>query len=203
MEKKGLILVVSAPSGAGKSSICQRVLASCPTLSFCVSHTSRAPRPVEVDGQDYHFIPPEEFRRRIGQGVFVEWIENYGNLYGTSFRAMNDVLQRGQDVLLDVEPRGAKAIKEKFPGAVFVFVLPPTLAELKNRLEKRGHESPEAIRARFGQARRELEEVLWYDYTIMNDDLDIAVNSMIAIYRAETCKTIRLRDAIDRFLKQS
>lgn len=198
---KGLIIVLSAPSGAGKSSICRKTLAACPMLEFSVSHTSRRPRPSEVDGRDYHFISREDFQRRINQGEFVEWVENYGNFYGTSIKSMNDVLNSGRDLLLDIEPRGARAIKKKFPDAVFVFVLPPSLKELLNRLEKRGHESPEAIKTRFAQAERELKEVLWYDYVIFNEDLETAIKQMIAIYRAEKCKINRLSGKIDRFFK--
>lgn len=198
---KGLIIVLSAPSGAGKSSICRKTLAACPMLEFSVSHTSRKPRPNEVAGKDYHFISREDFQRRINQGEFVEWVENYGNFYGTSIKSMNDVLNSGRDLLLDIEPRGARAIKKKFPDAVFVFVLPPSLKELLNRLEKRGHESPEAIKTRFAQAERELKEVLWYDYVIFNEDLETAIKQMIAIYRAEKCKINRLNGKIDRFFK--
>ena len=201
MMDKGLIIVLSAPSGAGKSSICRKTLAACPLLEFSVSHTSRKPRPNEVDGKDYHFITHEDFEKRISQGEFVEWVENYGNFYGTSVKSMNDVLNSGRDLLLDIEPRGAGAIKKKFPDAVFVFVLPPSLEELLNRLEKRGHESPDAIKTRFAQAERELKEVLWYDYVIFNEDLEKAIKQMIAIYRAEKCKISRLSGKLDRFFK--
>jgi guanylate kinase len=199
--EQGLIIVLSAPSGAGKSSISRRLLAACPDIEFSVSHTSRTPRPNEINGKDYHFISREDFQGRIDQGEFVEWVENYGNFYGTSGKAMHEILGRGKDLLLDVEPRGAKEIKKKFEDGIFVFVLPPSLDELLNRLEKRGHESPEVIKTRFTQAKRELKEVLWYDYTIFNEDLEMAVNQLIAIYRAEKCKTNRLHGKIDRFLK--
>lgn len=198
---RGLIIVLSAPSGTGKSSICRRLLGSCPEIEFSVSFTSREPRPGEVNGKDYHFISRKEFQQRIEQDGFVEWVENYGNYYGTSLNAINNVLTQGKDLLLDIEPRGAKAIKNKFPDAVFVFVLPPSLDELLRRLEKRGHESPEAIKIRFAQAERELREVLWYDYAIFNDDLETAIRQMIAIYRAEKCKINRLHGKIDHFFK--
>ena len=131
----------------------------------------------------------------------MEWVENYGNFYGTSIKATNRVLDEGKDLLLDIEPRGAKAIKKKFPDAVMVFVLPPSLEELLKRLEKRGHESQEAIKTRFAQAERELKEVLWYEYAIFNEDLETAIKQMIAIYRAEKSKISRLRGRIDRFFK--
>jgi guanylate kinase len=198
---KGLIIVLSAPSGTGKSSICRKVLAACPMMEFSVSYTSRAPRPTEISGKDYHFIARKDFQQRIDQGEFVEWVENYGNFYGTSVKAISDVLNQGKDLLLDIEPRGARAIKNKFPDAVFVFVLPPSLDELLKRLEKRGHESADAIKTRFAQAERELKEVLWYDYAIFNEDLESAIKQMIAIYRAEKSKISRLRGKIDRFFK--
>ena len=193
MTEKGLCIVVSAPSGSGKSTICRRLLAACPDMEFSVSFTSRPPRPNEIDGKDYHFISREDFQRRIGQGEFVEWVENYGEFYGTSCRSLQDVLSRGKDLLLDIEPRGAKEMKRKLQEGVFVFVLPPSLDELLKRLQKRGHETPEAIQKRFAQAASELGEVLWYDYAVINEDLDTAVGQLIAIYRAEKCRTSRLR----------
>jgi len=201
LNDKGLIIVVSAPSGTGKSTICRRLLAACPEIKFSVSLTSRTPRPNEINGKDYHFISHEDFQRRIDEGEFVEWVENYGQFYGTSVKVINNVLNHGKDLLLDIEPRGAKAIKEQFPDAVFVFVLPPSPDELLKRLKKRGHESQEAIKIRFSQSNSELKEVLWYDYTIFNEDLETAVFQMISIYHAEKCKTIRLCGKIDRVFK--
>ncbi len=199
MSDQGLVIVMSAPSGAGKSSICRRLLAACPEIEFSVSYTSRTPRPNEINGKDYHFISREDFQRRIGQDEFVEWVENYGNFYGTSGKSMNEVLSRGKDLLLDIEPRGAKEIKKKFKDGIFVFVLPPSLDELLHRLEKRGHESAEAIKTRFAQAEGELKEVLWYDYAVFNEDLETAARQLIAIYRAEKCRTNRLQSKINCF----
>ncbi|MEE9911969.1 MAG: guanylate kinase [Deltaproteobacteria bacterium] len=199
MPDQGLFIVLSAPSGTGKSSICRRLLAACPEIKFSVSYTSRTPRPNEVNGKDYFFISREDFQKRIDQGEFVEWVENYGNFYGTSGKSMNEILNSGKDMLLDVEPRGAREIKKKFDNGVFIFVLPPSLDELLNRLEKRGHESPEVIKRRFTQAESEFKEVLWYDYTVFNEHLETAVKQVISIYRAEKCKTGRLHDKIDRF----
>jgi guanylate kinase len=198
---KGLIIVLSAPSGTGKSSICRHLLKEHPEIAFSVSYTSRKPRPGEVDGKDYHFISREDFQRRIDEGEFVEWVENYGNFYGTSANTIECVLKDGRDLLLDIEPRGAQAIKNRFPDAVFVFVLPPSLEELLRRLEKRGHETPQAIKDRFAQAESELKEVLWYDYVIFNEELETAIDQMMAIYRAEKCKISRLHGRIDCFFK--
>ena len=202
MSKKGLFIVVSAPSGAGKSSICQRLLQACPELKFSVSYTSREPRPNEINGKDYYFISRDEFQRRIDQNEFVEWIENYGHLYGTSIKTMGDFFEKGNDLLLDIEPRGAKKVKQKFRKGIFVFVLPPSRVELLKRLEKRGHETDEAIKTRFAQAESELKEISWYDYIIFNEDLETAASQLIAIYVAEKCKRSRLKDVIKEYTKK-
>ena len=202
MSEKGLFIVVSAPSGAGKSSICQRLLQACPELKFSVSYTSRPPRPNEINGKDYYFISHDEFQRRIDQNEFVEWIENYGHLYGTSIKVMEDFFEKDNDLLLDIEPRGAKKVKQKFKKGIFVFVLPPSRVELLKRLEKRGHETDEAIKARFTQAESELKEISWYDYVIFNEDLETAASQLIAIYVAEKCKRSRLKDKIKKYIKK-
>ena len=200
---KGLFIVISAPSGTGKSSICQRFLQVCPEIKFSVSYTSRPPRPNEVDGKDYYFISRKEFQARIDQGEFVEWVENYGNLYGSSRKNMEAFLHDGQDLLLDIEPRGARKIKQKFKGGIYVFVLPPSRAELLNRLEGRGCETDEIIQSRFEQAESELKEVSWYDYVIFNKDLETAVNQLMAIYVAQKCKRSRLQSEIKKFIKKN
>jgi guanylate kinase len=200
---KRLFIVVSAPSGAGKSSICQRLLQACPEIKFSVSYTSRPPRPDEVNGKDYYFISREEFQARIDQGEFVEWIENYGNLYGSSRKTMEVFLHDGKDLLLDIEPRGAKKIKQTFKGGVYVFVLPPSRLELLNRLEGRGCETDEVIQNRFDQSESELKEISWYDYVIFNKDLETAVNQLISIYVAQKCKRSRLQGEIKEFIKKN
>ena len=202
MSEKGLFIVVSAPSGAGKSSICQRLLTACPELKFSVSYTSREPRPNEINGKDYYFISRDEFQKRIDQNEFVEWIENYGHLYGTSIKTMEDFFEKGNDLVLDIEPRGAKKVKQKFKKGIFIFVLPPSRGELLKRLEKRGHETDEAIKTRFAQAESELKEISWYDYIIFNEDLETAASQLIAIYVAEKCKRSRLKDKIKEYTKK-
>ena len=202
MPAKGLFIVVSAPSGAGKSSICKRLLEACPKLRFSVSFTSRPPRPSEVSGRDYHFVTREDFQARIGRNEFVEWVENFGHFYGTSGKAMEETLQGGDDLLLDIEPRGAKAVKRAFEDGVFVFIVPPSLSELRKRLETRGHETMSVIDRRFAQAKSELAEIGWYDYVIVNDDLGKAVEQLKAIYTAEQCKTNRLRDSLKQFMNE-
>jgi len=198
---KGIFIVVSAPSGAGKSSLCQRLMQVYPEIKFSVSYTSRPPRPSEVNGKDYHFISHKEFKDRIDQGEFVEWVENYGHLYGSSRNVMKEFIQDGRDLLLDIEPRGDKKIKQEFKGGIYVFVLPPSRSELLKRLEKRGHETDEVIQKRFREAENELKEISWYDYVIFNEDLETAVNQLTSIYIAEKCKRSRLQNEIKKFRK--
>ncbi|MGV8057423.1 MAG: guanylate kinase [Smithellaceae bacterium] len=201
MMDKGTFIVVSAPSGAGKSSLCQRLLDAHPEIKFSVSYTTRLPRPGEVDGKDYFFISREEFQRRIDQGDFAEWVENYGNLYGTSIGTIKELLAKGETILLDIEPRGAKKIKQNFRGGIFIFILPPSREELLRRLEGRGLESSDIIQARYAQAESELKEVSWYDYAIFNDDLETAANQLISIYVAQRCKVENVQTKINHFMK--
>ena len=196
---KGVFIVVSAPSGAGKSSICQGLMKAFPEIKFSVSYTSRLPRPGEVDGRDYHFISRKEFQKKIKQGEFIEWVENYGNLYGSSRKYLEDLNKNRGDLLLDIEPRGAKKIRQEFKGGIYVFILPPSKSELLKRLKQRGHETKNVIQKRFEQAESELKEIFWYDYVIFNQDLQKAINQLIAIYTAEKCKRKRLQDKIKEF----
>ena len=197
---QGLFIVVSAPSGTGKSSICRRLLKFCPEIKFSVSYTSRPPRPKEQDGKDYHFISRGEFQERIKKGEFAEWVENYGHLYGTSARTMEEFLQKGNDLLLDIEPRGAKKIKQKFKGGIFVFVLPPSRAELFHRLKRRGHATDDIIQGRLSQAEDELKEISWYDFVIFNENLEKAVDQLRSIYIGQKCRRRNLRDKIKEFM---
>jgi guanylate kinase len=196
----GLLIVLSAPSGAGKTSICRGILRMFPDIRFSVSSTTRPPRPGEVDGKDYFFISKEEFRERIDRGVFVEWVENYGQFYGTAKKTMDTFLERGHDLILDVEPRGAKAIREHYPAAIFVLILPPSLAELKSRLTKRG-ESDAVMECRLRTALDEIRAARWYDYVIFNERLDEAVDRFRAVYIAEKCRRNRHEDKIAAFLQ--
>ena len=171
-----------------------------PDVRFSVSSTTRRPRPGEVDGRDYHFISKEEFQERIGRGEFIEWVENYGQLYGTSRKTMDAFLEKGHDLILDIEPRGAKAIRGHYPRAVFILILPPSLAELKSRLAKRG-ESPAVMECRLRTALDEIREALWYDYVIFNERLDEAVDLFRALYIAEKSRRDRHAQRIAAFLQ--
>jgi guanylate kinase len=193
-------MIMSAPSGAGKTSISREILRMFPDIRFSVSSTTRPPRPGEVNGRDYHFLSEEAFRQQIARGEFVEWVENYGRLYGTSKETMAAYLEKGQDLILDIEPRGAKAIRALYPRGVFVFILPPSLSELKARLAKRGEEAAVAQR-RLRESLAEIREALWYDYIIFNERLDEAVDRFRAIYIAEKSRRDRFHDQISAFLK--
>ena len=197
----GLLMVVSAPSGAGKTSICREILRRFPKIRFSVSCTTRPPRPGEINGRDYEFISDEEFRERMVRGEFVEWVENYGYLYGTSKKAMEAFLSKGYDLILDIEPRGAKAIRENYPGGIFIFILPPTFADLKSRLSIRG-ESAAVMERRLKSSLDEIREALWYHYIIFNENLEEAVNRFQAVYIAEMSRRDRWTERIEAFLKE-
>lgn len=196
----GLLMVVSAPSGAGKTSICREILRMFPQLRFSVSCTTRPPRPGEVDGRDYHFLSREAFQERMARGEFVEWVENFGELYGTSRKTMDAFLETGQDLLLDIESRGAKAVRAAYPAAVFVFILPPSLAELKARLVKRG-ERDEVMAVRLRSSLDEIREALWYDYIVFNDLLEDAVDRFRSIYIAEQSRRDRCAERVKAFFR--
>lgn len=197
----GLLMVVSAPSGAGKTSICREILRRFPNIRFSVSCTTRPPRLGEINGRDYEFISDEEFRERMVRGEFVEWVENYGYLYGTSKKAMEAFLSKGYDLILDIEPRGAKAIRENYPGGIFIFILPPTFADLKSRLSIRG-ESAAVMERRLKSSLDEIREALWYHYIIFNENLEEAVNRFQAVYIAEMSRRDRWTERIEAFLKE-
>jgi guanylate kinase len=193
-------MIVSAPSGAGKTSICRKILQMFPNIRFSVSCTTRPPRPGEIDGKDYEFISAEEFRERIARGEFVEWVENYGQLYGTSKKSMDGFLEEGYDLILDIEARGAKAIRQQCPRGVFIFILPPSLSELKARLSRRG-ENDTVMERRLRSSLDEIREALWYDYIIFNDRLEEAVDRFRAVYIAERSRRDRFTEKIRTFFE--
>ena len=193
-------IVISAPSGTGKTTMYRNLLASDRGLKFSVSCTTRPARPGEVDGKDYYFISDQSFREMIARGEFVEWVEHFGYLYGTTRKTIESCLARGCNLVIDVEHRGARKIKETYSDGVFVFVLPPSLSELKKRLVKRGFDSETAIRERLNKAYEEIKEAVWYDYVIFNDRLDGAIEHLRAIYLAEKSRRERQWQRISDFL---
>ena len=197
---EGLYIVVSAPSGTGKTSVLREVLKMCPNLLFSVSYTTRPRRPGEKDGKDYYFITEEAFKEKLDRGEFAEWEENYGYLYGTSSKTMKEFLQKGFDLVLDLDWRGAKNLKKNYPGGVFVFILPPSKGDWEKRLRGRGAESKENIDKRLAKALDEIKEIVWYDYIVFNDHLETAVDTLRSIYVAEKSKRERLAYKIKEFL---
>lgn len=190
---RGLVFVISGPSGVGKSSILRRVLERDPRLGFSVSHTTRSARPGEVDGEDYRFVDESEFRRMVEEDAFLEWAQYQGRLYGTSRAAVNEPTAAGIDLLLEVEVQGAAQLRERLRDAVTVFVLPPSsLHDLEARLQGRGSDDEGAIRKRLETARRELAEAAHYHYSIVNDDLERASADLEHIVRAARLRSGRV-----------
>lgn len=202
--KKGLIIVISAPSGTGKGTVIQK-LRELRSFSFSVSHTTRAPRTGEVDGVNYHYVSRETFESLMAQGKMVETTVYSGNYYGTSFAAIEDVISRGEDVLLEIEVEGGRNIRKKFPEAVEICLLPPSLEELERRLRGRGTESEEVVRTRLSRAREELAEVSAlpgvYDYYVVNRDVDEAARTIADILHAQEQRLDRQGDLPARLLE--
>ena len=189
-----LVVVLSSPSGGGKSSITRRVLAARPDAGYSVSATTRSPRPGEADGVAYHFLSAAEFERRVADGQFLEHATYNGHRYGSLVEAVRDVTRGGRHVILDIEVVGARMVRERFPDAVLIFVVPPSGSVLAQRLRGRGTEPESAIAARLERALEELSAATEYDYVVVNDDLDEAVRAVNAILDAESCRTSRQRE---------
>lgn len=179
--------MVSAPSGVGKTTIIRSVLSTSPGLRYSVSCTTRRPRPGEVDGADYHFIGRDEFLSGLRSGRFLEWAEVHGEYYGTDGLQIENWLAAGDDVLLDIDVQGARQVRCSHPAAYTLFVLPPSMDILEERLRSRGTESPEQIAGRLAAARNEILEAPWYDFIILNDDLEEAIADCNAVLRAARC----------------
>jgi guanylate kinase len=188
---KPFLLVLSSPSGGGKTTIARRLLDSRSDIGYSVSATTRPPRPDEVDGRDYHFLSRAEFERRVAAGEFLEHAAYGGNLYGTLRAEIERIFSTGRHAVLDIEVEGARQIRRSLPGSVHVFVLPPSGEELVRRLEGRNTEDPAAVERRLERAAEELAAVPEYDYAIVNDDLGRAVARVSAIVDAEAERVAR------------
>jgi guanylate kinase len=185
---RGLVFVVSAPSGAGKTTLVRKVMEEVPGLRFSVSYTTRLPRSNERDGKDYHFVSPIMFQRMVEDGQFLEWAEVLGNRYGTPLMDIKGLKSEGVDLILDIDTQGAKKVKENVDSAVLIYIFPPSMKHLEDRLVSRGLDSPDMIKCRLASGRKEIEEAHWYHYVIVNERIEDAVEKLKAIIIAERCR---------------
>ena len=201
MPRQGIALVLSAPSGAGKTTLVQRLLRAFPQLGYSVSCTTRQPRQGEVDGKDYIFISREVFEQRRAEGYFAEWAEVHGNLYGTPLAPVEENLRLGQDLLFDIDVQGAAQLKLSLTEAVFVFILPPSMTELERRLRSRGLDDEKTIERRLANARQEIPEARWYDALVVNDSLDVAYDELRSVFVAASLTPGRNPDRSEAVLR--
>ena len=193
---RGLLIVISGPSGAGKGTICKQLLENNSELKLSVSATTRSPRAGEVDGVNYYFITKEDFEHKIECGDFLEYAQVYDNYYGTPKSNVEEMLEKGKDVILEIDIQGALKVKENFEEGIFIFILPPSMEELKQRIIKRGSETEESLMKRFKSAYKEINFVSKYNYAVVNDEVDLAVEKLEAIICAEKCRVDRIKHSI-------
>jgi guanylate kinase len=201
--RKNMMIVLSAPSGTGKTTICKKILRSLPNLKMSISHTTRKPREGEKDGVDYYFVDENTFKRMIENEEFVEWAKVYGNYYGTSKKVIDELYQSGNDILFDIDIQGAKNIKKIYKKSILIFMLPPSIEELERRLKNR-NEDADTIKNRLKKVADEVKEYKFYDYLVLNDDIEEAFKEIMCIIHAESLKTNKLgKDFIKNFLKNN
>jgi guanylate kinase len=198
MTNRGLLVVLSGPSGAGKGTIVKALLERLPQIRLSISATTRAPRQGETDGKEYYFISREKFSRMTEEGKMLETAEYCGNFYGTPAAPIEEWTSQGNDVILEIEVQGGANVKKKRPDSVGIFILPPSREELERRLRTRGTESDDVIRERLAAADRELKEVEHYDYVVVNDTVENAVEQICSILQAEKCRTGRNAELLER-----
>ena len=184
----GQFFVFSAPSGTGKSTIAEALMDRFDSLAYSISHTSRLPRGTEQDGIDYHFVTESTFREMIERNAFLEWAEVHGHLYGTAFDAVKAQMSAGSDILMDVDVQGGRNVKKQFPESILIFLLPPSFEILQKRLTARGTDTPAVIEKRMAQASEEIKHCSWYDYIVINDDLEKAVFEAQSIIVSARCR---------------
>lgn len=195
MYNKGLLVVISGPAGVGKGTICKK-LVNRDDCWISVSATTRKPRKGEINGKNYYFLTKEEFKERIKKDDFIEYAEVFGNLYGTPKKNVLEILNSGENVILEIDIQGALKIKESYPDGVFIFILPPSMEELKKRIIGRGSETPESLMTRFSSAYKEINYASKYNYAIVNDTVENATKKILSILVAEKCRVDRIKDDI-------
>ncbi|MBG9589262.1 guanylate kinase [Cytobacillus firmus] len=202
MKEKGLLIVLSGPSGVGKGTVRKEIFAQSDTaFEYSISMTTRSPRDGEVNGVDYFFKTREEFEELIRQDKLLEYAEFVGNYYGTPVDYVRETLDRGKDVFLEIEVQGARQVREKFPDGLFIFLVPPSLSELKNRIVTRGTETEDIINNRMNAAREEIEMMNLYDYVVENDQIDLACERIKSIVVAEHCRRERVEPKYKKMLE--
>lgn len=199
--KKGSLIVVSGPSGAGKGTVCDAFLSAHGEIAYSISATTRTPREGEQDGVNYYFLSRAEFERMIDNGELLEWAEVYGNYYGTPLKKIEERLARGEDILLEIDTQGALNVQKKFPDGVYVFILPPSFDELEKRLRGRGTDSEAVVARRLAAAAGEIAAAKQYAYTIVNDKVENAVRTLSAIVAAEHARTRNNLEKIEEMIK--
>jgi guanylate kinase len=192
MERRGVLFVVSAPSGAGKTTLCKELAARVPNLKHSISYTTRPPRPGEVHGREYFFVDARYFQSLVERDEFAEWAQVYGQRYGTPRTPLIEMMDQGVDVLLEIDVQGARQIKKTFEDAVYLYILPPSIDALRVRLQQRGGDSTEEIQRRLQKVREEMWSYREYDYIVKNDEMTQAIRQLEAIVLAERIKTKRV-----------
>lgn len=192
MNKKGILIVISGPSGAGKGTICKELLEKEENLYLSVSATTRKPREGEVHGVNYYFLEKEDFMKRVENEEFLEWAEVHGNCYGTPKFNVEELINQGKNVILEIDVQGALNVKKNCEDGVFIFILPPSMEELKRRIINRGSETPESLITRFKNAYEEINFISKYNYAVVNDNLEDAVSKVQNIILAEECRVDKI-----------
>ena len=191
-DRRGILFIISAPSGTGKTTLCKQLTTNLPGLWHSISYTTRKPRSGEEHGRDYYFIEEQTFQEMVARNDFVEWARVYGHLYGTPWKSLNEKIDQGIDVLLEIDVQGAMQVKKRFEDSVSIFILPPSMTVLRARLQTRASDTPEEIQRRLHKVKEEVWSYREYAYIVRNEDLDRSLRDLESIFRSERLKTKRL-----------